>query len=32
MRPNWKLLAWPISGFLIGLIVTGALVLYLINR
>jgi hypothetical protein len=30
--PDWKLLAWPISGFLIGLVITGGLVLYLIHR
>lgn len=30
--PDWKLLAWPISGFLIGLLITGAFVLYLTHR
>lgn len=29
-RPDWKLLAWPISGFFTGLIVTGAFVLFAI--
>ncbi len=27
--PDWKLLAWPISGFFAGLIVTGAFILVL---
>lgn len=30
--PDWKLLAWPISGFLIGLVITGAVVFYLAQR
>ncbi len=30
--PDWKLLAWPIGGFLTGFLTVGAFVLYLIHR
>lgn len=29
-KPDWRLLAWPITGFLTGVIVTGAFVLFAI--